>query len=87
MMENEEPMGQKEAVFKAVSEVLKLEEPKTVDKWLISKEVKTQVKNKIVFGLFHKRIKWGKDWKTMAEVTKYASGLISNWLKKDKRYI
>ena len=80
-------LNQKEAVFKAVKKALDVEFVDFIGKCSITKEDKKKAKDILIFGLFNGKIEWSNKNPSMSEITKYASGLLSNWIRKDKRFV
>lgn len=82
-------MTQKEAVFAAITTVLReagvaFEEKSTVVKNLMTKEFRAQVNAILVAGFQAGEIELDGE-KTESELKSYVSGLQSNWINKDKR--
>lgn len=84
---NEQPVqfSQKDAVFGYSLLVLELE-AETIPKSSMTKEVKKQVKELLVQG-FKDGVVGRTSRVDDAKLAKLASGLVSNWIKKDKRFV
>jgi hypothetical protein len=80
---------QKEAVFSAVSSVLSEAgiTPNEGDNFAthLNRELRGQVTNILVEGFKSGTISLDKPYETDAELRTYASGVTSNWLRKDPR--
>lgn len=77
--------SQKDAVFGYALGVLGLES-ETIPKDKMTKEVKKQVKDLLVQG-FKDGIVSRTSRVSDDKLSKLASGLVSNWIKKDKRFV
>lgn len=81
--------NQKEAVFNAVSTVLKdhrirVPEGQSVASFM-TREMRAQVNAILVTGFKAGQIKLETEFESDAQLKSYVSGLQSNWLRKDKR--
>lgn len=87
VVEEKKVLSQKEAVktflLEAVSGMEKTSEMSIKD--LVTKDIRKQVKARLFAGFKDGSIKLSKP-KTDTELNKYCSGLISNWLSKDKTF-
>lgn len=80
---------QKDAVYSAVTSVLN-ENGVQVDSdvnvsSVLTRELRAQVTSILVEGFLNNRISLDKQFDSNASLRAYCSGLMSNWLKKDKR--
>ena len=73
---------QKEAVYQAITNALIMPEAGAVRP---SKEERASVCNILVAGFQSKAIAYDGDLPNEADLKSYVSGLLSNWLRKDKR--
>jgi len=74
-------MKQKDAVYTAVINVM----GKVDGAYVPTKEQRATIIDAITNGLVNHEIDFGKTDQTEAQVRVYASGVVSNWLKKDTR--
>lgn len=81
--------NQKEAVFNAVTTVLKDHKIRFVESQNVSsfmtREMRAQVNAILIAGFKAKKIKLDTEFESDSQLKSYASGLQSNWLRKDKR--
>jgi hypothetical protein len=77
-------MNQKEAVFQAVKE-LKHGEVDTDKAVALTKREKHMVEEKLFNGFKKGRIAYNNELPSDDKLLLYISGLVSNWLRKDKR--
>lgn len=83
--EQQAQFSQKDAVFGYALHVLGLES-ETIPKTSMTKEVKKQVKELLVQG-FKEGVVSRTSRVSDDKLSKLASGLVSNWIKKDKRFV
>lgn len=81
--------NQKEAVFNAVTSVLKehkvrVSEGQNVSQFM-TREMRAQVNAILINGFKKGEIKLDTEFDSESELKSYVSGLQSNWLRKDKR--
>ena len=77
-------MNQKDAVYEAIKQL----KPGAVDKdtpVVLSKQEKHLVEEKLFDGFRKKKIQYNKDLPSDDKLAMYVSGLVSNWLRKDRR--
>ena len=77
-------MNQKDAVFEAIKQI----KPNEVDKDApvkLSKQEKAVVQQKLFDGFRRGRIQYNHEKPSDDKLQLYVSGLVSNWLRKDRR--
>jgi hypothetical protein len=78
-------INQKEAVIKAVKEVLGTQYNTSIEiNSILTKSQKSQIIDKIFYGIISGHIAYNKDNTDTVAVKKYAPGVISNYLRKAK---
>lgn len=81
--------SQKEAVFTAVSNVLKeagitISETESVETHM-TRERRAQINSVLLEGFKSGKIEMSRSYEKDADLKAYVSGLLSNWIRKDKR--
>lgn len=77
-------MNQKEAVFQVIKE-LRRGEVDTETPVLLTKQEKNVVSQKLFDGFKKGRVQYNHEMPSDDKLLMYISGLVSNWLRKDKR--